>query len=64
MHSLTDMAETIAAPSVLKNIDNSRIIEAKNKTKGSLMNCIKNPFRFGGDGGTRTPDLFDVSEAR
>ena len=51
------MAETIAAPSVLKNIDNSRIIEAKNKTKGSLMNCIKNPFRFGGDEGIRTPGL-------
>ena len=52
MHSLTDMAETIAAPSVLKNIDNSRIIEAKNNTKGSLMNCIKNPFRFGAVDGT------------
>ena len=43
---------TIAAPSVLKNIDKSRTIEAKNKTKGFLMNCIKNPFRFGAVDGT------------
>ena len=54
MHPLTGMAETITAPSALKNIDKPRIIEAKNKTKGFLMNCIKNPFRFGGDGGIRT----------
>ena len=55
MHPQTGMAETITAPSVLKNTDKSRIIEAKNKTKGFLMNCIKNPFRFGGDEGSRTP---------
>ena len=46
MHPLTGMAETITAPSVLKNIDKSTKIRAKNKTKGFLMNCIKNPSRF------------------
>ena len=64
MHPKATAAETITAPSVLKNIDKSTKIRAKNKTKGFLMNCIKNPSRFGGDEGTRTPDLFDVSEAR
>ena len=46
MHPQTGMAETITAPSVLKNTDKSTKIRAKNKTKGFLMNCIKNPFRF------------------
>ena len=59
MHPQTGMAETITAPSVLKNIDKSTKIRAKNKTKGFLMNCIKNPSRFGGEKGIRT--LGDVS---
>ena len=54
MHPQAGAAETITAPSVLKNIDKSTKIRAKNKTNGFLMNCIKNPFRFGAGGGTRT----------
>lgn len=51
MHPQVAAAETITAPSVLKSTDKSRIIEAKNKTKGFLMDCIKNPMRFGGTNG-------------
>ena len=35
MHPQTGMAETITAPSVLKNIDNSTKNKAKNKTKST-----------------------------
>ena len=52
MHPQAGMAETITAPSVLKNEDKSTIISTQNKTIGFLTYCIKNPFRFGAVDGT------------
>ena len=37
--------------------------KVKNRTPTMITNVSKSVFSYGGDGGARTPDLLDVSEA-